>query len=86
MENANVVYIAMAIQAVINAVLLYVVFQQSRGLQASIPPAAFPLILDFVRWVAQQTPTKKDDTLLDELFPEVPAPENASPKLGGAVH
>jgi hypothetical protein len=75
MEDMTVVYVAMAIQAVINAVLLFVVLQQSRGLQASIPPQVFPAMLDFIRWVAKMTPTKSDDAVLDGLFPELPAQE-----------
>lgn len=78
MENA--IYVALAISGVINAVLLYVVFQQSKGLAASIPPQAFPLMLDFIKWVVKQTPTKTDDDLLGGLFPDLPksdAPDKA---------
>lgn len=86
MDNMTIIYLALGIQAVIIAVLLYVVLRQSQGLAASIPPAAFPLILNFIQYVVQLTPTKADDAVLDGLFADKPAQEVTNSALGGAVH
>lgn len=70
MEEINVLYVIVAVQAVTICVLLFVNYQQSRGLAAGIPQQAFPVMLQFIKWVIQQTPTKTDDELLGTFFPE----------------
>ena len=73
MENTEMILIV-ALLVLTNVVQAFINFRTAKGLEVSFPPATEPLLIGFVQMLdklADSTPGKADDALVDELAKQV---------------
>jgi lauroyl/myristoyl acyltransferase len=73
--DENIIYFALAMSLLTNAVLAFVVIRMSQGLAVSVPPQVIPYFVELLKYGATLTPTKADDNALATMFPELPQQE-----------